>query len=166
MKSKTIKLFLFTFLMCLGSVGAWAQTKTLVYSNNFEDMSDFTRTGKDDGHEYNPDVSLANTFGSKIIGGGKASGDKGFMSPQFSIGDASIVDIDFKFKIDCCTGGKSSGIYITTGKNISGWLNNTSSVFSVKASASGNGYFGSITIAGEDVTSLLKITAEITNVKI
>ena len=159
MKSKTIKLFLFTFLMCLGSVGAWAQTKTLVYSNNFEDMSDFTRTGKDDGHEYNPGVSLANTFGSKIIGGGKASGDKGFMSPQFSIGDASIVDIDFKFKIDCCTSGKSSGIYITTGKNISGWLNNTSSVFSVKASASGNGYFGSITIAGEDVTSLMKITA-------
>ncbi len=159
MKSKTIKLFLFTFLMCLGSVGAWAQTKTLVYSNNFEDMSDFTRTGKDDGHEYNPDVSLANSFGSKIIGGGKASGDKGFMSPQFSIGDASIVDIDFKFKIDCCTGGKSSGIYITTGKNTSGWLNNISSVFSVKASASGNGYFSSITIAGEDVTSLLKITA-------
>ena len=159
MKSKTIKLFLFTFLMCLGSVGAWAETKTLVYSNNFEEMSDFTRTGKDDGHEYNPDVSLANTFGSKIIGGGKAIGDKGFMSPQFSISDANIVDIDFKFKIDCCTGGKSSGIYITTGKNTSGWLNNTSSVFSVKASASGNGYFSSITIAGEDVTSLLKITA-------
>lgn len=140
--------------------GAWAEeTKTLVYNNNFEEMSDFTRTGKTDGHEYNPDVSLANSFGSKIIGGGKASGDKGFMSPQFSIGDASIVDIDFKFKIDCCTGGKSSGIYITTGENTSGWLYNTSSVFSVKASASGNGYFGSITIAGEDVTSLLKITA-------
>lgn len=160
MRIKTIKTLFITLLMCLSSVGAWAEeTQTLVYSNNFEEMSDFTRTGKTDGHEYNPDVSLANSFGSKIIGGGKASGDKGFMSPQFSIGDASIVDIDFKFKIDCCTGGKSSGIYITTGENTSGWLNNTSSVFSVKASASGNGYFGSITIAGEDVTSLLKITA-------
>ena len=33
MKSKTIKLFLFTFLMCLGSVGAWAQTKTITLAD-------------------------------------------------------------------------------------------------------------------------------------
>ena len=33
MKSKTIKLFLFTFLMCLSSVGAWAQTKTITLAD-------------------------------------------------------------------------------------------------------------------------------------
>ena len=158
MRKFTFKTLLVTAALCLGT-SAWAEeTRTSVYSNNFETSSDFTRTGKTDGHEYTPGVSAANTFGSQILGGGAASGDKGFMSPQFSINDANIVDIDFKFKMDACTGGKSSGIYITTGKNTSGWLNGVSSVFSIKASASGNGYWGTITVGGEDLTSSLNTT--------
>ena len=39
MKSKTIKLFLFTFLMCLGSVGAWAD-KVILYSQNYDSSND------------------------------------------------------------------------------------------------------------------------------
>lgn len=158
MKKITIKSLLITAALCLGT-SAWAEeTRTSVYSNDFETSSDFTRTGKTDGHEYTPGVSAANTFGSKILGGGQASGDKGFMSPQFSINNANIVDIDFKFKMDACTSGKSSGIYITTGKNTLGWLSGVSSVFSIKASASGNGYWGTITVGGEDKTSLLNTT--------
>lgn len=158
MRKFTFKSLLIAAALCLGT-SAWAEeTRTSVYSNNFETSSDFTRTGKTDGHEYTPGVSAANTFGSQILGGGAASGDKGFMSPQFSINDANIVDIDFKFKMDACTGGKSSGIYITTGKNTSGWLDGVSSVFSIKASASGNGYWGTITVGGEDLTSLLNTT--------
>ncbi len=158
MKKITIKSLLIAAALCLGT-SAWAQeTRTSVYSNDFETSSDFTRTGKSDGHEYTPGVSAANTFGSQILGGGQASGDKGFMSPQFSINDANIVDIDFKFKMDACTGGKSSGIYITTGKNTLGWLSGVSSVFSIKASASGNGYWGTITVGGENMTSSLNTT--------
>ena len=160
MRKFTFKSLLITVMLCLGT-SAWAEeTRTSVYSNNFETSSDFTVTGKGegDGHQYTPGVSVANTFGSQILGGGKASGDKGFMSPQFSINEADIVDIDFKFKMDACTSGKSSGIYITTGKNTSGWLNGVSSVFSIKASANGNGYWGTITVGGEDLTSLLNTT--------
>lgn len=158
MRKFTIKSLLIAAALCLGT-SAWAEeTRTSVYSNDFETSSDFTRTGKTDGHEYTPGVSAANTFGSKILGGGQASGDKGFMSPKFSINDAKIVDIDFKFKMDACTGGKSSGIYITTGNNTLGWLSGVSSVFSIKASASGNGYWGTITVGGEDKTSLLNTT--------
>ena len=160
MRKFTFKSLLIAAALCLGT-SAWAEeTRTSVYSNNFETSSDFTVTGKGegDGHQYTPGVSVANTFGSQILGGGKASGDKGFMSPQFSINEADIVDIDFKFKMDACTSGKSSGIYITTGKNTAGWLSGVSSVFSIKASASGNGYWGTITVGGEDMTSLLNTT--------
>ena len=43
MKSKTIKLFLFTFLMCLGSVGAWAEEyyNSILYYQNFEDATNY-----------------------------------------------------------------------------------------------------------------------------
>jgi|GEM_PF-2950324 len=160
MRKFTFKSLLIAAALCLGT-SAWAEeTRTSVYSNNFETSSDFTVTGKGegDGHQYTPGVSVANTFESQILGGGKASGDKGFMSPQFSINEADIVDIDFKFKMDACTSGKSSGIYITTGKNTAGWLSGVSSVFSIKASASGNGYWGTITVGGEDMTSLLNTT--------
>ena len=158
MRKFTFKSLLITAALCLSSSAWAAETKTSVYNNNFETSSDFTRTGKTNGHEYTPGVSAANTFGSQILGGGQAEGDKGFMSPQFSVNEADIVDIDFKFKMDACTGGKSSGIYITTGKNTQGWLSGVSSVFSIKASANGNGYWGTITVGGEDLTSLLNTT--------
>lgn len=162
MRKFTFKSLLIAAALCLGT-SAWAEeTRTSVYSNNFETSSDFTMTGKTgetDGHAYTPGVSAANTFGSKILGGGAASGDKGFMSPQFSVNEADIVDIDFKFKMDACATPKSSGIYITTGKNTSGWLKGVSSVFSITATTTNlNGYWKTITVGGEDLTSLLNTT--------
>ena len=110
-------------VMAIGAMGGVKaeETKTLVYSNDFETSSDFTMTGKEGGHFLNPGTTTLNSFGSQVIaaGGvyGQNAGDQGLMSPQFNIGDAKIVDIELKFKIDGCVAGKGSGLYFITAKN-------------------------------------------------
>lgn len=130
------------------------ETKTLVYSNDFETSSDFTMTGKEGGHFLNPGTTTLNSFGSQVIaaGGvsGKNAGDQGLMSPQFNIGDAKIVDIELKFKMDGCCDQKGSGLYFITAKNTSGW-NTQKSIFSISAEAAGNGTWGTITAGGVDI---------------
>lgn len=126
------------------------ETKTLVYSNDFETSSDFTKTGKDGGHFLNPGTTTLNSFGSKVIAVGGADGDQGLMSPQFKIGDAKIVDIELKFKMDGCYDKKGSGLYFITAKNTLGW-NNQKSIFSISAQAAGNGTWGTMTAGGVDI---------------
>lgn len=132
-----------------GGVNA-EETKTLVYSNDFETSSDFTKTGKDGGHFLNPGTTTLNSFGSKVIAVGGADGDQGLMSPQFKIGDAKIVDIELKFKMDGCYDKKGSGLYFITAKNTLGW-NNQKSIFSISAQAAGNGTWGTMTAGGVDI---------------
>lgn len=136
-----------------GGVNA-EETKTLVYSNDFETSSDFTMTGKEGGHFLNPGTTTLNSFGSQVIaaGGvsGKNAGDQGLMSPQFNIGEVKIVDIELKFKMDGCCDNKDSGLYFITAKNTSGY-NTQKSIFSISAHASGNGTWGTITAGGVDI---------------
>lgn len=111
-------------------------------------------TGKEGGHFLNPGTTTLNSFGSQVIaaGGvsGKNAGDQGLMSPQFNIGDAKIVDIELKFKMDGCCDQKGSGLYFITAKNTSGW-NTQKSIFSISAEAAGNGTWGTITAGGVDI---------------
>lgn len=136
-------------VMAIGAMGGGKaeETKTLVYSNDFETSSDFTMTGKDGGHFLNPGTTTLNSFGSQVIAAGGAGGDQGLMSPQFNIGDAKIVDIELKFKMDGCCDQKGSGLYFITAKNTSGW-NTQKSIFSISAKAAGNGTWGTITAGG------------------
>lgn len=130
------------------------ETKTLVYSNDFETSSDFTKTGKEGGHFLNPGTTTLNSFGSQVIaaGGvaGTKAGDQGLMSPQFNIGEVKIVDIELKFKMDGCCDNKESGLYFITAKNTLGY-NTQKSIFSISAKASGNGTWGTITAGGVDI---------------
>lgn len=139
-------------VMAIGAMGGVKaeETKTLVYSNDFETSSDFTKTGKDGGHFLNPGTTTLNSFGSQVIAAGGAGGDQGLMSPQFNIGDAKIVDIELKFKMDGCCDQKGSGLYFITAKNTSGW-NTQKSIFSISAKAAGNGTWGTITAGGVDI---------------
>lgn len=139
-------------VMAIGAMGGVnaEETKTLVYSNDFETSSDFTKTGKDGGHFLNPGTTTLNSFGSKVIAVGGAAGDQGLMSPQFKIGDAKIVDIELKFKMDGCYDKKGSGLYFITAKNTLGW-NNQKSIFSISAQAAGNGTWGTMTAGGVDI---------------
>lgn len=146
-------------VMAIGAMGGVKaeETKTLVYSNDFETSSDFTMTGKEGGHFLNPGTTTLNSFGSQVIaaGGvyGQNAGDQGLMSPQFNIGDAKIVDIELKFKIDGCVAGKGSGLYFITAKNTLGW-NTQKSIFSISANlekGSTNGTWSTITAGGVDI---------------
>ena len=143
-------------VMAIGAMGGVnaEETKTLVYSNDFETSSDFTMTGKEGGHFLNPGTTTLNSFGSQVIaaGGvsGKNAGDQGLMSPQFNIGEVKIVDIELKFKMDGCCDNKDSGLYFITAKNTSGY-NTQKSIFSISAHASGNGTWGTITAGGVDI---------------
>jgi len=166
MKHFTKKLALLSLLagMC-GS--AWAdEVKTSVYSNDFESSSDWAAKGKTDGWTCNPGTTIANTFKSNVIGVGAGTGDMGLVSPSFSFGeDVTIVDVEMKFKMDACTSGKSSGIeFITSDVNINnGYVSKGTPFFAIGASASGNGYWGTITVGGTDYKSVLNQTGTFEN---
>jgi hypothetical protein len=114
LKQLLTKSFLVAAGLCVGATSAWAdETRTLIYSNNFETSSDWTQNGNaNNGWTVNPGTTTANTFNSKVIGCGSADGDRGLYSPSFGIdADAvSVVDVEMKFKMDACYQGKSSGI--------------------------------------------------------
>ena len=149
-------------LLCLVGQSVWADDeKTEVYSNDFE-TSGWTAKGKTDGWTCNPGNTTANTFDSKVIGVGAGTGDMGLVSPAMAYAnDVTLVDVEMKFKMDACTSGKSSGIeFITSDVNINnGYVSSGTPFFSISASASGNGYWGSITVGGENYLSTLNKAA-------
>ncbi len=149
-------------LLCLVGQSVWADDeKTEVYSNDFE-TSGWTAKGKTDGWTCNPGNTTANTFDSKVIGVGAGTGDMGLVSPTMAYAnDVTLVDVEMKFKMDACTSGKSSGIeFITSDVNINnGYVSSGTPFFSISASASGNGYWGSITVGGENYLSTLNKAA-------
>lgn len=146
---KTITLLL---LALLTSVGAWAEeTRNSVYFNDFEEASDWTAKGRTDGWTCNPGTTTANTFASNVIGVGAGGGDKGLVSPSFTIdADVKIIDVELKFKMDACTSGKSSGIeFVTSDVNVNnGYVSSGTPFFAIGASANGNGYWGTLTVGG------------------
>lgn len=145
-----------------------AKADTLViYSNDFEENSDFTPGGRTDGHVYNPSVSAANTNGSQIIGIGSGAGDGNLQSASISemenYGDAKAINVSFDFKMDACTQNKSSNIALLGGKSKSSWLDSNEQIFTITASATSNGYWGTITANGADIKDALNTTGTYEN---
>ena len=160
------KLLLKSLLVAVGLLvggNAWAdETRTSVYSNNFETSSDWTAKGKTDGWTCNPGTTTANTFDSQVIGVGSGSGDMGLVSPSFTFESGTdLVDVELKFKMDACTNGKSSGIeFITSDVNINnGYVSSGTPFFAINASANGNGYWSTIKVGGNDYKNELNQTA-------
>lgn len=158
MKRNLLKTMLVAVGLVAGMSGAWAQEEEIIpiYSADFEENAgDFTITGKGNtegrAKDYFPGTTTLNSFNSQVLGVGAASGDQGAMSPDFGITDADILDIELKFKMDGCVSGKSSGLHIVTGKNTSGWLNGVTSVFSITAASTANGYWNEIKANDDDI---------------
>lgn len=158
MKRNLLKTMLVAVGLVAGMSGAWAQEEEIIpiYSADFEENAgDFTITGKGNtegrAKDYFPGTTKLNSFNSQVLGVGAASGDQGAMSPDFGITDADILDIELKFKMDGCVSGKSSGLHIVTGKNTSGWLNGVTSVFSITAASTANGYWNEIKANDDDI---------------
>ena len=147
--------------LLIGSANAWGdETRTPVYSNDFEESSGWTANGKTDGWTCNPGTTTANTFASKVIGVGSGSGDMGLLSPAMGINPelVSIVDVEMKFKMDACTGSKSSGIEFVQPSGVTiagGYISSGTPFFSINANASSNGYWGTITVGGTDYKTIL-----------
>ena len=161
------KLHTLLFLCLIATMGVRAEeTKNSVYFNDFETASDWTAKGKTDGWSCNPGTTTANTFASKVIGVGSGSGDKGLVSPSFTIGnDVKIVDVELKFKMDACTSGKSSGIeFVTSDVNVNnGYVSSGTPFFAIGASANGNGYWGTLTVGGTSYLTELNETGTYEN---
>ena len=104
MKSKTIKLFLFTFLMCLGSVGAWAEEyyNSILYYQNFEDATNYNLGWTCAGSIAQSDIS-GNKVLDLIQGGGSGNravtGNLTTMSSDFS----TVTDYSFEFDMGIAT---------------------------------------------------------------
>ena len=140
-------------------------TYTSVYSNDFS-TSGWTANGKSDGWRVNPGTTSVNSFASSVIGNGAGTGDMGLVSPTMSIGnDISVVDVSMKFKMDACTGGKSSGIeFITSDVTVSnGYVSAGTPFFAIKGSATNNTYWSSITVGGTDYTSTINTSGNFEN---
>ncbi len=153
------KIYSLLLLCLIATMGVRAEeTKTLVYSNDFETSSDWTAKGRTDGWTCNPGTTTANTFASNVIGVGAGGGDMGLVSPSFTIdADVKIIDVELKFKMDACTSGKSSGIeFVTSDVNVNnGYVSSGIPFFAIGASANGNGYWSSITVGGTDYKTTL-----------
>lgn len=153
------KIFTLIAACVFTAMSAWADdVRTLVYENDFE-TTGWNAKGRTDGYTCNPGTTAANSYGSKVLCIGSGGGDMGLVSPSIVFGegiDASIVDVEMKFKMDACTNGKSSGIeFITSDVNINnGYVSAGTPFFGINASANGNGYWGTMTAGGENIMAL------------
>lgn len=137
-----------------------------IYSNNFDETSDFTAGGKTDGTTHNPGAVTSRDEG-KVIAVGSASGDANLTSPSFSTlenyttavntYDATKFNVSFDFKLEGVYSGKGSSIALLGGTSASSWLNSNKQILTINMKCgSGAGYFSELTVNGVDVLSTLK----------
>ena len=171
MRKLQLKTMLLMLLMAVGGLSpAWAdETRTLIYSNDFEgETSGWTQNGNaKGGWTVNPGTTTANTFVSKVIGCGSAEGDRGLYSPSFEISnDITLVDVELKFKMDACSSGKSSAIEFIQPSGVTignGYISSGNAFFRISASASGNGYWGTINVGETDYKNVLNTSGTYEN---
>ena len=137
-----------------------------IYSNNFDETSDFTPGGKTDGTTHNPGAVTSRAEG-KVIAVGSASGDANLTSPSFSTlenyttavntYDATKFNVSFDFKLEGVYSGKGSSIALLGGTSSSGWLNSNKQILTINMKCGSTaGYFSELAVNGVDVLSTLK----------
>ena len=145
-----------------GKVEPEEPEEVILYSQDFEDVSsvddlDFKLiTAGNTAYQYwEKDTSTVNANTSDHVYGvgSRDRGDTGAQKTGLDI--KSNATVEFDFKMDACASGKSSNISLLSGtnKSTSNWLDSSSQILTICATASGNGYWGSITINGEDITA-------------
>ena len=139
----------------------------VLYSQDFESgESDFTLiTAGNTAYEYlEKDTSTVNANTSDYVYGvGSRGGDTGTQKSGLDVNANATVEFDFK--MDACAQNKSSNIALlgSANKANTNWLDSSTQILTICGTASGNGYWGSITINGEDITSTANVNAGTSN---
>ena len=155
-----------------GKVEPEEPEEVILYSQDFEDVSsvddlDFKLiTAGNTAYQYwEKDTSTVNANTSDHVYGvgSRDRGDTGAQKTGLDI--KSNATVEFDFKMDACASGKSSNISLLSGtnKSTSNWLDSSSQILTICATASGNGYWGSITINGEDITDKANVNNGVAN---
>ena len=130
-------------------------------SEDFEDgASSFALIASgNSAYEYlEADTSTVNNNTSSYVYGvgSRAGGDT---ATQWSgLGVEENVTVTFDVKMDACNQGKSSNFALLGAADKSNWLTSTSQILTICGSASGNGYWGSITVNGIDITEKANVS--------
>ncbi len=139
----------------------------ILYSQDFESgESDFTLiTAGNTAYEYlEKDTSTVNANTSDYVYGvGSRSGDTGTQKSGLDV--KANATVEFDFKMDACVQNKSSNIALlgSANKANTNWLDSSAQILTICGTANGNGYWGSITINGEDITAKANVNAGTTN---
>lgn len=139
---------------------------TTLYSEDFEDgTSSFSLiTAAYSANEYlEADTSSVNANSSSYVYGvGARSGDTGAQSANIgTTKNTAYVSMDFK--MDACGSGKSSNIALLGDSCGSNWLDSGSQIIDISANAGGNGYWGTISVNGINITDTVNISAGVSN---
>ena len=139
----------------------------VLYSQDFESgESDFTLiTAGNTAYEYlEKDTSTVNANTSDYVYGvGSRSGDTGTQKSGLDV--KANATVEFDFKMDACVQNKSSNIALlgSANKANTNWLDSSAQILTICGTANGNGYWGSITINGENITAKANVNAGTTN---
>ncbi len=142
---------------------ATPETKTYFFKEDFEDgASDFKLIAEGNtANEYlEADTSTTNANTSSYVYGvgSRAGGDTGTQVSGLNITENVIFETDLK--MDGCVQGKSSNFALLGAANKLNWLDSASEILTISATANGNGYWGTITVNGVDITSAAKVSGE------
>lgn len=137
-----------------------AGTPVTFWSEDFENSNKFSliTDGYSDYRFLCADPSGSNAKSGKVYGvGARAGGDTGAQSPALNGASYSDIVVDMDLKLDACMSGKGSTVALLGEENKANWLSAASQILTIGASANGNGYWGSITINGVDITENARI---------
>ncbi|MCI5604917.1 MAG: RICIN domain-containing protein [Clostridia bacterium] len=138
-----------------------AGTPVTFWSEDFENSNKFSliTDGYSDYQFLCTDPSGANAKSGTVYGvGSRAGGDTGAQSEALNGSNYSNIVVDMDLKLDACMSGKGSTIGLIGEENKANWLSAASQILTIGATASGNGYWGSITINGVDITSKARVS--------
>jgi rhamnogalacturonan endolyase len=129
---------------------------TEIWSENFESSNSFAPITSDyeDYTFLREDPSSLNAKTGTIYGvGSRPNGDTAVQSSYIDTEGYTDITVDMDLKLDACMSGKSTVVSLLGSKNTANWLSSSSQILTVSATASGNGYWGSVSINGVDITS-------------
>lgn len=135
---------------------------SVIYSEDFEgDTTGFTPISEDYAkYVYHmEDKATVNTASGKIYGvGSRKDGSTGANSPKIDCTNYDNLMIDADFRLDAVKEKKSQSISFMSGKS----KENTAAagaghILTITSTASGNGYIGSVTLNGIDITEGAKV---------
>lgn len=149
MRIKTIKTLFITLLMCLSSVGAWADTKIKLYSTDFESgiASDYWKNGN--GYLVTP----TNDGSTGVCASIKNSSDKGdYFLTNADYTDVDNYSIEFDFLLN--KGSKTAELAVMSESAWSSWTFNWGYKWDNNRTQAHNPYLLYLSIAGNSTTAV------------